>query len=204
VPHIVDARPARTRAPAPAGDVVSDAELVALAQRDPQVFARLYARYLDPVHRYCHRRLGSREAAEDATSLIFTKALVALPRYHGASFRSWLFTIAHHVVVDRYRDAHPEESLETAAEIHDDTPSPEELAIAGDERRSVSALLASLPEHQRQVVELRLAGLTGAEIARTLGRSTANIDVTQHRAVARLRTLLGRGTSPRKVAHERQ
>jgi hypothetical protein len=42
------------------------------------------------------------EAAEDATSLVFAKALAGLPSYRadGATFRSWLFTIAHNVVID--------------------------------------------------------------------------------------------------------
>ncbi len=191
MPHLVHARPTRPRAFAPVGDTTPDAELVTLAQRDPHAFALLYARYLDPVHRYCYRRLGSREAAEDATSLVFAKALSALPRYHDTSFRRWLFTIAHHVIVDRYRDTHPAHPLDAAYEVRDDGPSPEELAIAADERRSVHALLTRLPEHQRRVVELRLAGLTGPEIAHTLGRTQANVDVTQYRAVARLRRLLG-------------
>lgn len=201
MPHLVHARMTRHHTPAPAAEIAPDAELVVLAQRDPQAFAQLYTRYLDPIHRYCAHRLGSREAAEDATSLIFAKALNALPRYHGTSFRSWLFTIAHHVIVDRYRDTQREYALEMAAEVFDDAPSPEELAIAVDERRSVCALLAQLPAHQRRVVELRLAGLTGAEIAQVLGRSRATVDVTQCRAVARLRVLLGPGTGTQEVTH---
>jgi RNA polymerase sigma-70 factor, ECF subfamily len=201
VPHLVHTRPARTCIPPPAGETASDAELVALSQRHPDAFAQLYARYLDPVHRYCYRRLGSREAAEDATSLVFAKALSALPRYHDTSFRRWLFTIAHHVIVDRYRDAPPEHPLDTAIAILDEAPSPEELAIAAEERRSVRALLAHLPEHQRRVIELRLAGLTGAEIAQALGRTQANVDVTQHRAVVRLRGLLGLCAEASEIAH---
>ena len=197
--HLVHARPARP--PAPASETTPDAELVTLAQRDPHAFALLYARYLDPIHRYCYRRLGSREAAEDATSLVFAKALSALPRYHDTSFRRWLFTIAHHVIIDRFRDTHAEHALETAAAVLDDAPSPEELAIVAEERRSVRALLASLPEHQRQVVELRLAGLTGAEIAQVLGRSRANVDVTQCRAMARLRDLVRRESRKPEVTY---
>src|SRR5918998_4975524 len=169
----------------------SDDELVALAMEDPRHFSLLYARYLDPVHRYCYRRLGSREAAEDATSLVFTKALTAFPHYRHASFRGWLFTIAYHVVTDRYRGAQPERPLETVVELRDGSPSPEDLALAADERRSISELLTHLPDHQRQVVELRLPGLTSVHIPPALGRSPSNVDVTQYRAVARLRVLLG-------------
>lgn len=183
-----------------ADPVRPDAELVALARQDIRQFALLYARYLDPIHRYCYRRLGSREAAEDATSLIFTKALAAFPRYRDTSFRAWLFTIAHHVVTDRYRRARPETSIDLEIELRDEAPSPEDLAMAADDRQRVLALLTQLPDHQRQIVELRLAGLTGTEIAQALGRSRANVDVSQYRAVVRLRTLLGLASTAQGAA----
>jgi DNA-directed RNA polymerase specialized sigma24 family protein len=75
VQHLAPVRPTRTTPPAPSREAASDAELVVMARHDPQAFAVLYARYLDPVHRSCTLRLGSREAAEDATSLIFAKVL---------------------------------------------------------------------------------------------------------------------------------
>ncbi len=54
-----------------------DADLVAQAQLDRQAFAPLYARYADPVYRYCYRRLGHPEVAADATSQTFARALAA-------------------------------------------------------------------------------------------------------------------------------
>jgi DNA-directed RNA polymerase specialized sigma24 family protein len=42
--------------------------------------------------------LGTREAAEDANTEIFMRALAALPAYRAGEFRSWLFAIAHNVV----------------------------------------------------------------------------------------------------------
>jgi len=55
-----------------------DAVLAAAAASDPRAFAPLYERYLDAVYRYCYRRLGSREAAEDATSQVFYRAIAGL------------------------------------------------------------------------------------------------------------------------------
>jgi RNA polymerase sigma-70 factor, ECF subfamily len=175
-----------------------DATLVVWAQGDRRAFALLYRRYLDPVHRYCYRRLGSREAAEDATSLVFTKALAALPAYRAGSFRSWLFAIAHHVVTDDLRARRPAAGLEAAANLPDRTPSPEALALVAEADRSVVGLLARLPPEQRRVVELRLAGLTGREVAAVLGRSLPAVKIAQVRAYARLRGLLGVPTPQEK------
>ena len=74
---------------------LSDQALVERAQRNPAAFEGLYDRYLDPIYAYCHRRLGTRELAEDATSQVFVQALAALPRFRAHSFRAWLYTIAH-------------------------------------------------------------------------------------------------------------
>ena len=164
-----------------------DDAVVARARHDPREFAPLYARYLDPVYRYCYRRLGSREAAEDATGAVFAKALAALPAYRDGSFRAWLFAIAHNVVADAHRRRRPEGPLAAAGDPVDRAPTPEELALAAEERRSVRDLLATLPPDQRRVLELRLAGLTGAEIAAALGRSVAAVKMLQLRAMTRLR-----------------
>jgi RNA polymerase sigma-70 factor, ECF subfamily len=168
-----------------------DAELVARAQADRQAFSLLYRRYLDPVHQYCYRRLGSREAAEDATSLVFTKAFVSLPGYRTGSFRSWLFTIAHHVITDDLRARRVVAELEVAAEVPDREPTPEQVVMAAEATSSVVRLLAHLPTGQRRVVELRLAGLTGREVAAVLGCSLPSVKIAQVRAYTRLRDQLG-------------
>jgi RNA polymerase sigma-70 factor (ECF subfamily) len=183
-------RSERARPEAWAIGAIDDAVLVAQAQADRQAFALLYRRYLNPVHRYCYRRLGSREAAEDATSLIFTKALASLPAYRAGSFRSWLFAIAHHVITDDLRARRVVAELEAAAEVPDAEPTPEEEVMTADAASAVVRLLAHLPPGQRRVVELRLAGLTGREVADVLGCSLGAVKSAQVRAYVRLRGLL--------------
>jgi RNA polymerase sigma-70 factor (ECF subfamily) len=172
-----------------AGILDGDARVVALAKSDPRAFAPLYARYVDPVYRYCYRRLGNPEAAADATSHVFAKALAALPSYRedAPSFRSWLFAIAHNVIADDLRARRPVAPIEEAAYISATGPSPEDEVLTGETGRTVHTLLAQLPPDQRQILELRLAGLTGPEIAAALGRSLGAVKIAQVRAFARLR-----------------
>lgn len=175
----------------PAGD--ADADLATRARSDPQAFAALYLRYVDAIHAHCHWRLGSREGAEDATSQVFAQALAALPRFDTdrGTFRSWLFTIANHVVIDHYRKTKPSTSIDAAFDIPDAASTPEEIAVSTERSEALRAALARLPPRERQVVELRLAGLTGPEISHVLGCSTGAIGVAQSRAVSRLRSLMG-------------
>src|SRR3954453_21372769 len=116
-------------------------DIVERARHDPPAFSPLYARYAASIYGYCYHRLGSQQAAEDATSIIFTKALTSLSGYRGPSCRAWLFGIAHHVVADTQRARGPDASLDAAATTIDASPSPEDLAVASDDRRHLRALL---------------------------------------------------------------
>jgi RNA polymerase sigma-70 factor (ECF subfamily) len=176
------------------GAPVDDAALVQAAQSDLREFAVLYDRYVGSVYGYCYRRVGERSQAEDATSTIFYKALAGLPGFDSASgsFRAWLFAIARNVVIDqsRARQRRPEASLGDRFEIASAETTPEEVAVAGDERDRLIAAVDQLPVEQQAVIELRMAGLNGPEIAEALGRSQGAVRVTQHRAIGKLRTLL--------------
>ena len=185
-------------------DDASDAALVAFAQRRPEGYERLYRRYWDPVFRYCYYRLGAWEDAEDAASEVFADALGRLSRFEDRddSFRSWLFWIAHNEVVSRYRGTRAVVvSLEGKVDLADLGPTPEEAALASDAHREVHQLLARLPDDQRRVCELRLAGLKGKEIAAVLDKSHDAVRAVQYRAEARLRGLLGVAAPPKEAPH---
>lgn len=176
---------------------------VARAQRDIRDFAPLYETYAPLVYGYCLRRLSHPDNAADAAALVFTRAIAALPRFRpdktrsGSTFRAWLFTIAHNVVVDAHRRKREQVSLDlhhdalaAAGRLLDASASPEDIAVANDAASTVHRHLRALPERQRAIVELRLAGLSGNEISRTLGMSESAVKSAQFRAYATLRTLL--------------
>lgn len=170
---------------------------IARAKLDPAAFAPLYERYVDAIFGYCYRRTSDREHAADLTSQIFVKALAALDRFDPqagtSTFRSWLFSIAHNHVVDAHRLRREHVSLDDDARPHrvaDTSPTPEDHAIANERRRELARAMARLTDGQRQIVELRLAGLTGPEIAAVLGMQISAVKSSQFRAYTRLRELL--------------
>jgi RNA polymerase sigma-70 factor (ECF subfamily) len=167
-----------------------DEALIAAAVRDRTAFGPLYLRYADRIFRFCYRRLGDRAAAEDATSRVFERAIAALPKYRDGPFRAWLFTIARNTVIDLHRSTRVHQPLDAAALIPDGQPGPEETLMAAAESSWIRGLLTRLTPEQRQIVELRLAGLSDREIADVLGRSHTSVRSAQYRALLRLRTLV--------------
>lgn len=170
----------------------TDRQLVEQALAEPAAFLEIFQRYRDPVFRYCHRCLGTREAAEDAAQTTFMRAFTNLKSCRDRDrFHAWLFTIAHNVIVDAYRASKPSSPIDWADQIADSADSPEDLAIAATELLQITKLLGKLPELQREVVELRLQGLTDKEIAGILGKSHQAVRAAQYRALIQLRSLAG-------------
>jgi len=167
----------------------SDEELIAAAQKNPQAFAPLYGRYLEPIYRYCYFRLGNRESAEDATSEVFLKAVANLRKYRGGVFAAWLYSIAKNVVTDIHRKRRLTEALEDITPAAS-TPSPEGDAEAQADWETILAALKNLPDEQRTVIELQFAGLSGAQIGAALGKSPAAVKMIRYRAIAQLQRLL--------------
>jgi len=184
------ARQAPSNALQPDAPAESDAVLAEAARRNPAAFSPLYHRYVRQIYHFCYVRLGSQQAAEDATSEIFIKAMNSLHGYRGGSFPAWLFRIAHSVVVDAYRKSRHSVALDRAGNVASADPLPEDQAIAQSEAHRLRRVIYQLPEDQRIVIELGLAGWTTAQIADALGKQPGNVRIIRHRAMQRLKTLL--------------
>lgn len=183
-----------------AGAADADARLVAWARQDPQAFTALYDRYFPGVYGYCLSQLGDPDAAEDATSQTFLKALAALPSYRETGrFRSWLFAIAHNAVCDLVGGRRADAPLEAADSVRDPAASPEERALAVLDLAWLDAAIARLPADDRRVLELRRAGLSGREIAAVLGIGHEAAKKRQLRAIDRIRADHGADSGNREV-----
>jgi len=190
---------ARSLQPANVARPDPDLADVRAAQADRAAFGALYRRYLDRVYGYAFYLLGDHHDAEDATERTFLAALDAIGRFRdeGASFRSWLFRIAHNQVANalraRARGRRRAAPLDSISEPIDDADPAREVDAADDARR-VRRAVGSLPDDRRQVVVLRFVdGLSAREIGAVLGRSEGAVRVLQHRALRDLARILGPG-----------
>lgn len=143
------------------------------------------------------RAQGAREA-EDLLGEVFVHIARGIGRFEGSEdgFRSWVFTVAHHRVIDerRKRRRHPVDPVEAVADQLVPAPSSAELALDSLATERVRDLIDRLVPAQRDVMMLRVvAGMTVAEAADVLGRSIGGVKALQRRAVASLRRLIEHG-----------
>ncbi|MEK7681049.1 MAG: RNA polymerase sigma factor [Patescibacteria group bacterium] len=71
-------------------------ELIKQAQKDPEVFGRIFDEYYSKIFGFILKRTGNLEIAQDITSETFFKALKKLWQFQwrNAPFSSWLYKIA--------------------------------------------------------------------------------------------------------------
>jgi RNA polymerase sigma-70 factor (ECF subfamily) len=138
---------------------------------------------------------------EDATSDVFLGVFARLHTFSGteAQFRSFVFTIAHHRVVDHRRvkarqpDGAPLDSTGRDEPGTGDASSAEDCALGNLGTDRVRRLLEKLTPDQRDVLTLRvLADLSVEQTAAALGKPSGAVKALQHRALASLRKQLTR------------
>jgi RNA polymerase sigma factor (sigma-70 family) len=131
------------------------------------------------------------------TNDVFAQVHRNLPRFEGDEygFRSWVFTIAHHRMIDDRRRAsrQPQMQDDLGVEEHMGLGDVEDDAFAVLAHDRVRDLLTVLSPDQRDVVLLRvIADLSVEEVARMLDKREGAIKALQHRALAALRRHLDR------------
>ena len=179
------------------GDLkTSDDDLIRRAQAlDPGALAELYDRYFDGIYRYAYTRIGHQADAEDLTEQVFLKMVDSIQSYRprkGAGFSSWLYRIAHNLVVDRYRRA-GREAVALADHLEDRTPrtNPELMFQTSEDRRRLFDAMQQLTPEQQQLIALRfIDNLDVDEVAHIMKRRPGAVHSMQHRALASLNRLM--------------
>ena len=142
-----------------------------------------YQTHVTAIYQYVYSRVGNRADAEDLTSQVFMKAINGMrDDVSVTELRSWLYRVAQTTLADHWRHYYAEETTELLENVAPPPPHPENAEAA----QRVEALLETLPEQYRRVLELRfLKGYSVREVAQELGLSETNVKVIQFRALNR-------------------
>jgi RNA polymerase sigma-70 factor (ECF subfamily) len=163
-----------------------------------EAYAELVRVHADAAHRTAVL-LGAGAEAEDVVQVSFVKAYGALGRFKdGAAFRPWLLRIVANEARNAYRAARRQRSaaernavLEAAAPPLDDGD-PVGLVLSRERRSVLITAVDGLSEPQRMVVTCRyLLDLDEEETAEVLGWPRGTVKSRLHRALGRLREVLG-------------
>jgi RNA polymerase sigma-70 factor (ECF subfamily) len=158
-------------------------------QGDFSAATALIHRLSPQLHRFFLTQVVSRTHADDLLQETWLRIHEVRHTYRaGEPVLPWLYAIARNIRVDHYRRAlrlqHRERPLETGE------------TIAEPQRRSSTApdfeaLLATLPESQREVIAmLKVSGMSLEEVARATSSSVGSVKQKAHRAYDRLRKAL--------------
>lgn len=167
-----------------------DEELM-LAYRDGDAgaFEALYRRHRGALYRFVLRAVKHRPAAEELFQDIWMRVIEARERYAPqARFTTWLYTIAHNLLVDHWR----RKGLSLVSIDTEDVPSnssnPARQAEAREALARLMHALEALPAAQREAFLLHEeAGLTVAEIAAATGTNEEAAKSRLRYAMAKLK-----------------
>ena len=171
---------------------------------DEAALSELYSLYFPRVYRYILARTGNTHDAEDLAEEVFMRMLAAIERFEWREvpFSAWLFRIAHNAVISqRRRNGSRGPSAPLTESLPMRSPGPEELVEKRMALNEIMQAAETLPDAQRQVISLRFAaGLSVAETAQVMNKGEGNVKVIQHKAIVKLREMMGQ--QPRVKVHD--
>lgn len=149
--------------------------------------------YYEEIYVYVCRQVGNKDDAMDLTQEIFIAALQSIGSYDGkkGAFRTWLYAIATHKVIDRRRAEHL-----TVLPLEDDAAleGPDEFARLADAEllRKIEAYVSGLDETAQMIFRLHVYDERSfREIAESLNMPEASVKTKYYRLQKRIREEFG-------------
>jgi RNA polymerase sigma-70 factor (ECF subfamily) len=176
----------------------SDAEILARASKQPELFAAVFDRHFATIHRYLERRVG-RDGADELSGDVFRIAFEQRARFRPVheSALPWLYGLATNLMLKRWRGEtrHLRALARLESRWRDDGAdlggADSRLAAQAVRARLLEALV-SLPEGDRDVVVLvAWEELSYEEVAAALEIPLGTVRSRLNRARRTLRELLG-------------
>jgi RNA polymerase sigma-70 factor, ECF subfamily len=163
--------------------------------RDPEAFGLLYDEYVDQIFRYVYYKVGNFADSQDLTGQTFLKAFENVDSYEmrDVAFSSWLYRIAHNLVVDYFR----RESKRDNVPIEEQPPQPDtrgnpvDKVLADLDSEHLYRAMRKLTHNQREVLVLKfIDNMSNAQVAEIMGISVGAVKSTQKRGLLSLNRIL--------------
>jgi RNA polymerase sigma-70 factor (ECF subfamily) len=176
----------------------TDEELMmAYAAGDAEAFEQLYARHRGPLFRFVLRSVGNPARAEEVFQDTWVRLIGARVGYRpSARFRTWLYQIAHNLVIDQARRERRAPQVGDPAAVLEglvsEQPGPEATTGRDERNARLARAVDELPPDQRTAFLLWAESDFGPDdIAAStgVGRETAKSRLRY--ALAKLRQVLG-------------
>ncbi|WP_144214256.1 sigma-70 family RNA polymerase sigma factor [Shewanella donghaensis] len=147
-------------------------------QGDSVAFEQLYTKHKGPLYRYFVRQVSDNQLAEDLYQDTWGKVIKAASSYQvTAKFTTWVYRIAHNLLIDHVRAVKPLDKLEDTAEEGMDSfeesatgsanhSRPDEQLIDEQKSMLLKTCISKLPQLQKEAFLLNIElGLTAAAIS---------------------------------------
>lgn len=173
--------------------VLNDQALVVAAQSDPRKFEPLYTKYYEPILRFVHKRLDSKEEAYDVASQVFLSAMQNLSKYEdrGFPFSSWLYRMAINELNQFYRKNNRYRSVDVQTGELDHLLVQTQVAEKNTDHALLLECMTRLSSADYLMLEMRyFEDRPFKEIAHVLEITENNAKVRTYRALDRLKKLL--------------
>ncbi|KPZ68895.1 ECF RNA polymerase sigma factor SigW [Shewanella sp. P1-14-1] len=147
-------------------------------QGDAHAFEALYSKHKGPLYRYFVRQISDNTLAEDLYQDTWGKVINAADNYQvTAKFTTWLYRIAHNLLIDHVRAVKPLDKLDELGEQGMDefdanignqqfNGRPDEVLEQQHQAQLLKACVAKLPAVQKEAFLLNIElGLTASAIS---------------------------------------
>lgn len=167
-----------------------DIILIARAQGNGEYFGVLYKKYADAICKYVLPRVNFDKAvAEDITQDVFIRAFEHLKYYEhrGVSYKAYLFTIAHNLLVNHYRDKKTVQLEEVGEDENQHGEKFIDRAEIRMEAREIWSVVGELPCSERETMLLRYKReMSVKEVAETMHKTANAVKLMLSRARKKL------------------
>jgi len=167
----------------------------AYRQGQIEALSHLVEHFRRPLFGFILKMTEARGDADEVFQEVWFRAIRSFDQYREKNFLSWLFRIAHNLIIDRARKNRPEVSLNGAsdeageaweARLPDKGLTPEAITAGKDLGEQIQKAVRRLPPEQREVFYLRM------EADRSFKEIAAIQDVSINTALARMQYALAR------------